>query len=413
MHTPPLSSTRPCVFFDDARGILGPLTSLRASFEIRTGAFTSAQRLVSSLGLEPIAVYAPTGIAGIVSQRWSVPVNAMPESLPGEPVLVINGRCPLPLDVLRDIEPGQAAVEEGSGDLICARLNAAEVVELLAGQDPTREKITVHDRVLLARPWDVIAHRNRTIEHDLHVLGAGPTREPTGAVFILGEHPVRVDPSARVAPGVTLDATDGPVVIERHATLKSGAVIVGPAVIGPSCVITENGIVRANSAIGPVCKVGGEVGGVIFQGYANKAHEGYLGDSFVGEWVNLGAGTVSSNLLNTYSEISAVAGPGLARERTELQFFGCILGDHTKTAIATRIMTGAVVGTGVMWAATPPMTGCVPAFAWVTDSGQRLTRLGKFLEVATTVMARRDIEPSDAYLQQLEALHRNADQSQV
>jgi UDP-N-acetylglucosamine diphosphorylase/glucosamine-1-phosphate N-acetyltransferase len=410
MHTPTLSNTRPCVFFDDARGILGPLTSLRASFEIRTGAFTTAQRLVSSLGLEPVAVYAPSDVAGVVSQRWSVPVNAMPESLPDEPVLVVNGRCPLPLDVLRDIEPGQAAVEEKSGDLICARLNAAEVVELLAGQDPTREKITVHDRVLLARPWDVIAHRNRTIEHDLHVLGAGPTREPTGAVFILGEHPVRVDPSARVAPGVTLDATDGPIVIERHATLKSGAVIVGPTVIGPSCVITENGIVRANSAIGPVCKVGGEVGGVIFQGYANKAHEGYLGDSWVGEWVNLGAGTVSSNLLNTYSEISAVAGPGLARERTGLQFFGCILGDHTKTAIATRIMTGTVAQTGIMWAASAPMTGCVPPFAWVTDAGQRKTRLPKFVEVARTVMARREIEPSDAYIQRLQSLHQNADQ---
>lgn len=409
MHTPPLSSTTPCVFFDDARGTLGPLTSLRASFEIRTGGFTTAQRLASTLALEPIAVYAPTQVAGIVSHRWSIPVNAMPKALPDEPVLVINGRCALPLDVLRDIEPGQAAVEEESGDLICARLAASEVVRLLAGEDPTREQITVHDRALLRRPWDVIAHRNQTIDCDLRILETGPTRDPAGAVFLVGDHPMRVDPSAKVSPGVTLDATDGPIVIERHATLRPGAVIIGPAIIGPSCVITEQAIVRANSAIGPVCKVGGEVGGVIFQGYANKAHEGYLGDSWVGEWVNLGAGTFSSNLLNTYSEISAVAAPGLPRERTGLQFFGCVLGDHTKTAIGTRIMTGAVAGTGVMWAATPPMTGCVPAFAWVTDAGQRLTRLGKFLEVARTVMGRRDIEPGEAYLRRLEALHQQAD----
>ena len=163
--------------------------------------------------------------------------------------------------------------------------------------------------------------------------------------------------------------------------------------------------VGARAVIGPQCRAAGEIGSAIFQGFSNKAHDGHLGDALLGEWVNLGAGTVNSNLLNTYGEVAMRLRPSGALERSGRQFMGCIVGDHAKTAIGTRIMTGSSVGTGAMWAAGAAISGTVGSFAWVTDDGERRFRLDKFTDIARTVMARRGVVPGAAYLERLTALH--------
>jgi hypothetical protein len=158
------------------------------------------------------------------------------------------------------------------------------------------------------------------------------------------------------------------------------------------------------------------VGGTIFEGFSNKGHDGYLGDSYVGEWVNLGAGTTNSNLLNTYGEVIArplVGGKAGSNERTGETFLGCVLGEHVKTAICTRIMTGSIVGTGTMFAATAALSGTVPAFSWCTDSAADVGKAGvsikpyrfdKFLEVARAAMARRKVTPGEAYVERMRSV---------
>jgi UDP-N-acetylglucosamine diphosphorylase/glucosamine-1-phosphate N-acetyltransferase len=187
----------------------------------------------------------------------------------------------------------------------------------------------------------------------------------------------------------------GAIVIDEHATIRPGATIVGPAYIGPHVTILERALIKAHTAIGPWCKVSGEIGGTIFQGFANKGHDGHLGDSWIGEWVNLGAGTNNSNLLNTYTEVFAKAPDGV-NERTGLQFLGAIIGDHVKTAISTRIMTGAILQTGGMFAQAAAVAGTTPRFAWSTDAGLRTFRIDKFLETARAMMTRRNVALSDA-----------------
>jgi hypothetical protein len=159
--------------------------------------------------------------------------------------------------------------------------------------------------------------------------------------------------------------------------------------------VLDRTLVKGGTALGPWCKVAGEVGGTIFQGFANKAHDGHLGDSWIGAWANLGAGTVNSNLLNTYGEVMARAfgpdGKPGPTERTGEQFLGAVIGDHVKTAIATRMMTGCIVGTGTMWAAAQAVSGTVQAFSWVTDAGARVYAAEKFLEVARAAMGRRKL----------------------
>ena len=134
-------------------------------------------------------------------------------------------------------------------------------------------------------------------------------------------------------------------------------------------------------------------------------HEGHLGDSWVGRWVNFGAGTTNSNLLNTYGEVTMRLEPEGQRFRTGRQFLGAIIGDHVKFAILTRIMTGSVIGTGAMIATTAPPPTLVRRFAWMTDEGERTFRLDKFLETARAVMERRKVQLSETYQSAVRELH--------
>lgn len=397
------------ILFDDGKGLLGPLTDLRASYEVRTGALTTAERLTAAFGLEPVGVVVPAPLYELIADTSPIPVNRAPDLPDDAPVLLVNGRCPLPIEGIARLQPGEVAVEKRSRDMIAVRLTTAGVRALLSGGNPPMKTVEVDDAVLMDRPWSWRAFRDRCLAWDLEyfgrVLGGAGGRE---GVVGLGTMPISIHPSAVVAPTVVLNAEDGAVVIDENAVVRPGAVINGPAYIGPGSTVLEHALVKAHTAVGPVCKVGGEIGGTIFQGYANKGHAGHLGDSWIGEWVNLGADTTNSNLLNTYTEITARATPGGKAERTGQTFLGVTMGDHAKTAIGTRIMTGAVVGTGVMHAAGTPLGGTVEAFAWVTDAGVKPYRLGKFVEVAMTVMQRRGVTQTRAYARRLAVLHEAA-----
>lgn len=392
---------RPAILFDDGRGLLSPLTDLRPAFDVRTGALTIRDRLEHALGVRVESLYVPESMIPLAREiHPELPVNRAAGGDPGEPVLLASGRCPLPLDLHAALEPGQAAVEGASGDLVAAVLPRAQAAALLAGSPPDLETIRVEGSVLLSRPWHWRGVRDASIATDLALLLGGPAVD-AGLLDVLGDHPVRVDPAATVYPGVLLNAEAGPIVIEAGATVRPHAVIAGPAVIGRGATVLEQAFIKPHTAIGPVCKAAGEIGGTVFQGFANKAHDGHLGDSWVGEWVNLGAGTVNSNLLNTYGEVRCRPTPSADPEPTGERYLGCTLGDHTKTAIGTRIMTGAIVGTGTMWADDAQLAGTTPPFLWASRGKLTRYEIERFIEVARTVMARRDREPGDAYTQRL------------
>lgn len=381
------------------------MTDLRAAFDVRTGALTTLERLRLVLGLRIAALYVPEHLEGVTAEAHDLPINRLPVQT-GE-VFVINGRCPLPPEQLRNPEPGVVYVDPAMGRVIGGRLDLVDAIRVLVGEVPDRPTVELDGPVLMNRPWHFRSVRDQAIRFDLELIRRTRKFKPVpGGVLVIGDPAdVLLDPDAMVYPGATLDVEAGPIAIAGGAVLRPGAVVGSPTAIGPHCIVREHAVVRGNSAFGPHCKVGGEAAGVIFQGYTNKVHEGYIGDSWLGEWTNLGAGTTNSNLLNTYSEIVSQATPGGQRERTGETFLGAMIGDHVKTAIGTRIMTGAVIGTGSMWAAGHAITGCLEPFAWVTDAGHRQYRLEKFVEVMRAVMARRDVEPSDAYVARLAGLH--------
>ncbi|MEE8170090.1 MAG: hypothetical protein V3T70_06040, partial [Phycisphaerae bacterium] len=167
----------------------------------------------------------------------------------------------------------------------------------------------------------------------------------------------------------------------------------GPCSIGDGCLIHPGASIREGTTIGPACKVGGEIEGTIFQGYANKQHDGFVGHSFIGEWVNLGADTVTSDLKNTYGNIAAP----LCGRRTDTgqRFLGSVIGDHSKTVICTALTTGTMIGFCCNVVAPHPPQW-LPSFTWLTPDGESPFKLDKAVDIARAAMARRDVELTPA-----------------
>lgn len=235
--------------------------------------------------------------------------------------------------------------------------------------------------------FDLIGALERFLAEDCADLKAAPaTGVPEGSL-VLGDASNVVVMGAAVEPGVVFDVRLGAVVLEPGVEVRHGTRLEGPLFVGANSRIL-GGFIRA-SAVGPECRVHGEVASSVFLGYANKSHDGFVGHSVVGSWVNLGALTTTSNLKNTYGPVRLdVAGVRIETGRPNL---GTLFGDHAKTAIGTMLATGTVISAGanVFGPSTPPKY--VPPFAWGADGQGRQTVDG-FLRVAERVMTRRNVD---------------------
>jgi UDP-N-acetylglucosamine diphosphorylase/glucosamine-1-phosphate N-acetyltransferase len=176
--------------------------------------------------------------------------------------------------------------------------------------------------------------------------------------------------------------------IDEDVSIGANAVIQGPCYFGKHTTIHPLALIRPGTSIGAMCKICGEVSGTIISDYTNKAHDGFVGDSYLGSWVNLGAGTTTSNLKNTYGQVSIRIG---AREiKTGRRMLGSLIGDHTKTAIGTRLNTGTYVGYNCLLAGNGLTPTFIPSFTfWTADRTDRYD-LKKAAEVADKVMQRRE-----------------------
>lgn len=399
------------ILFEDRQSDLAPLTDFRAVFDIRTGALTTLERHEAVLGHRAAALYVSPALAALTGERHDVLINRLPEQ--GDDFLLVNGACPLLPEESQGIAIGTVIIGL-RGRVVVARVNRAVAQNLLEGKKPDEltglAVIQLDYHSLLYRPWQVIAALDSTIPHDLVLIAQRRKRAelPKGIILIGDADQVFLHPEATLYPGVVIDVQEGPVAISSGTEVRPGAVLTGPCSIGRDCVIHPNTVVKGLTSIGPHCKLAGEVNACVFQGYANKSHEGFLGHSFVGEWVNFGAGTNGSNLLNTYSEISACVRPMSTPEPTGQTFLGAIIGDHVKFAIGSRISTGAVLHSGSMFATSAFVAGCVGGFTWASDAGQSLYRFDKWIETMRIVMSRRGLEPGQAYLERAACLHESA-----
>lgn len=237
--------------------------------------------------------------------------------------------------------------------------------------------------LVLRNVWDLIRYNEQfLLLHFPHQT----SRSARTKLSISGrKDKVFIARDAVVHDHVFIDTSDGPVYIDSKATILPFSSIVGPSFIGAGTIIDRAKVVK--STIGPVCRIGGEVEACVFQGYANKHHEGFIGHSFIGEWVNLGALTTNSDLKNNYGPVRVT--DGKKKWNSGMTKLGCFIGDHTKLGIGTLIPTGAVIGSFVNFFGGGMMPQYVPDFAWLTADKQELYKLSKALETALLVMKKR------------------------
>ena len=296
---------------------------------------------------------------------------------------------------------------EADGDVVAVRVDAIVSRARLADgslslreltDDSTRARATV-DGWWMHEVWDFVRHLVPMLEQDIPALGVDFHKQAPPDAIVIGEHPVFIEDGAVVEPSVCFDVTAGPILLRRGAHAHAFTRLVGPLYVGVDSSVTADRI--AASSIGDVCKVHGEMSNTIFIGHANKGHDGFVGHSMLGRWVNLGAGTITSNLKNTYGQV-ALWTPSGVRD-TGMQFLGTLFGDHAKTGIGLTLTTGTVLGAGanVYGATMPPKV--VSPFSWGEAGAFSAYRLDKFLDVAERMMARRHVTLTPSARAQLSA----------
>jgi len=312
-------------------------------------------------------------------------------------VLLLNGRGLWHMLPSQDVEAGSWVGVVGD-QIACvfARPELSEVLnsDILLDEARTRGVLAGLPRIdvsncvdMMTWPWHLISANEAALQTDWDALNQVGQfgRVDTGS-YLLGEDAIFIGEGTRVKPCVVIDAESGPVWIGKNVTIMPHSYIQGPTYIGDGSLIQPGAVVHEGTTIGQVCKVGGEIEASILQGYSNKQHDGFLGHSYVGQWVNIAADCVNSDLKNTYGSVRVPIN-GYEVDTGE-QFVGMFVGDHSKAGINVSFPTGSVVGfcSSVFASVSPKF---VPSFAWI--DGQHVTRYDEVrgVAIAKTVMGRR------------------------
>ena len=382
------------LIFDDAAGRWGPMTDLRPVFEIRTGALTNRQRIQRSLGMVTQIGIVPAELCDWGDDPVEAPhdINTQPDD--GN-WLLVNGRWPglVAADQIQQLPIGSSLVQP-DGQIIALHLDHRRACRFLAGDLMTlpQDMAVEHfpETVLHERPWHVLDNLESNLRADLDAINLPECDVTRHGGVMFGDHKVYVGQNVTFQPQVVFNTQHGPIVIDRDAMIGAISVLEGPCYIGPASQVSCHTHIRPITVVGPVCKVAGEISHTVFQGYSNKGHHGYLGHSLVGQWVNLGAATNTSNLKNTYGQVHVQLSSNEPQEPTGRMYHGPLLGDFTRTAIGTRLLTGSCVGTGSMIARSSYAPKYIERLSFLTDTSCQPYDIDKFLATARTMMARRD-----------------------
>lgn len=389
-------------FYDDATArTFEPFALTRPASELRAGALLLRERweLVTGLpssgfiGAEHLRNFEEPGAPPFLSPDQDIPAGSV----------VVNSRFVISLKE-----------EAANFDMLMNNMSGCAV--RLAREMPVRQLLDgaadlgslqtsyggkkVEGR-WISNVWDYIASLTEQLAEDLAVLTAEMTAARTPKAGIIGKKGVFIEAGADLGPYVVLDSTAGPILIQKGAQIYPFTRIVGPVFVGAGSHVMGDRV--SGSSIGPMSKVRGELNNTIVLGFSNKGHEGFVGHSYLGRWVNLGALTTTSNIKNTYGNAKLWTPSGL--QDSGLQFLGSFFGDHAKTGIGMMLSTGTVVGAGanIYGSHSPPKA--VPPFSWGDGAPYDLYALDKFIVTAERVMARRHVELSDKMRKQLSAAH--------
>lgn len=246
--------------------------------------------------------------------------------------------------------------------------------------------------LIIQNTWDIFSKNSLAIEADFKLITAGRTSaEIPASVHCLGKENIFIEEGANVNMA-SLNAENGPIYIGKNAEIMEGSLVRGPFALCEHATLKMGAKIYGGTTIGPHSKVGGEVNNSVIFGYSNKGHDGFLGNSVLGEWCNIGADSNNSNLKNNYAPVRLWDYEIEGFADTGLQFCGLMMADHSKCGINTMFNTGTVVGVSANIYGGGFPRNFIPSFAWGGSSGMTTYKTQKAFEVAERVMQRRDID---------------------
>lgn len=374
-----------------------PFGATRPIGELLFGTETLRARAERVFGTRCRGHFAGDGLVGF-AEPGAPSCTTIGDAAPDVPRLLVNSRFVPDGDTVAVPAAGAALLVSDSHVVGAWMPEGAPLPGALVDGDrpPAWPECPVAGR-LLATVWELMAENANRIRLDGARLrdAAVPPH-----VHRIGSDRIAAAGNAVIEPGAIIDTTGGPVVLAPGARVHGHSRLAGPLYVGPGSSILGGAV--GSSSIGPCCKVRGEVHASVILGFSNKAHDGYLGHSVVGRWVNLGAMTSNSDLKNNYSPVRLTVGG--RRVATGLLKVGCFLGDHVRTGIGTKLHTGTVVGAGsnIFGGGMPPRD--VPPFSWRSSSETAEYDIERFLNAAQTAMARRNVRLGDG----MRAVYRKA-----
>lgn len=369
------------ILFDGTvRNALLPFTFTRPVADIRIGILTIREKWEKYLG------YTTTTLTEeylmekfpMVEMEANIMINA--SFFPNEIVV----------EMIRNLEPKQAII---AGEEIIA-FYSNETQEEVDFDD--YELIDYEEEILrIENTWDIFSKNDEAIREDFQLLTEDRHSQPIPkSVNVIAPENIFIEEGAKLE-FVTLNASTGPIYIGKNAEIMEGSVIRGPFALCEYAQVKMSAKIYGATTVGPHSKVGGEVNNSVLFGYSNKGHDGFLGNSVLGEWCNIGADTNTSNLKNNYEEVRLWSYETESFARTGLQFCGLMMGDHSKCGIDTMFNTGTVVGVFANIFGSGFPRNFVPSFSWGGASGFTTYLTRKAFEVAKVVMQRRQVEFSE------------------
>jgi UDP-N-acetylglucosamine diphosphorylase/glucosamine-1-phosphate N-acetyltransferase len=387
---------------------LDPIVLTRPVFDLRTGLFTNLERIAKIFQKIKIAVFVRPEIADITRDlypEFEVNPSAVEEGL------WLDGSVIWEPDSLNNFYSSNFAFYYNQSELVAAKLSKEVGENWLQLGGPCMEEIVACFPVKEAKDqvvrylWDAVSAITTGISIDLKILGLKSSPPSLKNVHLLNKDKIFIDKNVKILPEVIFDAEDGPIIISKGVQINPFAYIKGPTFIGHDTIISSHAKIR-KCIIGPTCKIGGELKESIFQGWSNKNHGGHIGNAYIGQWVNIGAGTNNSNLKNTYESVKVKIND--EQIDTGLLHVGSFIGDYSTFAIGARMNTGTIIGPGSSIISTQFPPNRIPPFHWFFKGKLRKTSFEKFIRTVETVQKRRQKTISQAEQELLTLIYNSA-----
>ena len=366
------------LFDDNSRSDLLPLSYTRPCAELRLGILTITEKWKHHLA----------GDFSFLTQDY---LSTKYGATFGSDNLYLNGRC-LPndeiLDILNNLTSDEAIFD---GETLIAYRGSQHLsrFDFLEEVAKSVKKIDFQGD-LINYTFDIFLKNGQEIKADYKILTAGRISQPISETNTLIGDNIFVEEGATVEASV-LNSTHGPIYISANSEIMEGSLIRGPFALCEHSTIKMGAKIYGDTTVGPHSKVGGEVSNTVFYGFSNKGHDGFLGNSVIGEWCNLGADTNSSNLKNNYAQVKLWNYTKNRFVNTGLQFCGLIMGDHSKCGINTMFNTGTVVGVSANIFGAGFPRNYIPSFTWGGSTGFATYEVPKAFETASIVLQRRGL----------------------